>query len=95
VVLTGSDIREEVSGLPSCEEERLVVRATVNSTVVGRFFLIVETVGGERYEIGFEKADVDEGNRVKQRIRAAIEARERRGQTEDECLCREIGPERV
>jgi hypothetical protein len=49
--------------------------AAVNSTVVGRFFLIVEIVCGKRYEMEFEKADVEEGNRVKQRIRAAIQAR--------------------
>jgi hypothetical protein len=77
-----------ISGILSCEEDVLIVNGTepwrltlsevavVKSTQIGRFFSILETTDGRKYERTFARADIAEGNRVKQTIQEAIEARQ-------------------
>jgi hypothetical protein len=88
VVVTGTDIEEEIQGmLSSVEEALVVVRSTqswklslaemtaIHTAHVGRFFLVIDTQDGNRYEIAFDDIDIPEANRVKRIITAALDCR--------------------
>jgi hypothetical protein len=90
VVVTGSDIPEEISGTPLISDTALTVQLdgdawgvdfdaidAVNCTQVGKLFLVITLVDGRKYEIGFDEGDRTEAVRLRERVEKAIKAKGR------------------
>jgi hypothetical protein len=88
VVVTGSDIPEEIEGIPTISETSFTVEMamepwtidfaniqSVNCTQIERLHIVIVTFTGNRYDVGFDEADVAEGNKLKQKIQRAIDDR--------------------
>jgi len=88
VVVTGTDISEEITGIAQISEGALIVQCegdswsvdfdvieSVNSTEIGKIFVVIATSEGKRYEVGFEEKDRTEARRVKEKIERVLDAK--------------------
>jgi hypothetical protein len=87
-ILTGSGVNEELNGILVFDDSKMFLReceekwelnfadvSGVNSTRIGRLYVLLETVGGSRYELGFDEADSGFGEAVHRRLRHILEER--------------------
>jgi hypothetical protein len=88
-ILTGSGVNEELNGILVFEDSNMFLKeceekwelnfsdvSAVNSTRIGRLYVLLDTKDGSRYEIGFDEANSGFGEAIYRRLKRILECGE-------------------